>query len=286
MTIQKLFKAGAILMIAALVTVTACKRSDKSTATNTGLTNADDNGGYASDNAKLEQNNNDVISIADAASQPSGASNLRTTSTYPTITLVDAGTDTVMTIDFGPTDHLCLDGRYRKGQVIVTYSGHYKDSGSIHTITTNNYYVNDQQVIAHKTVQNMGTNSHGQVWYNVTVNDSIILATDSVISWTGNRTRTWDSGYSTTTRLDDVYLIGGTTTLKRANGHVFTFDIAASDPLKVAVDCPYIEAGTVTVSSTVFTTGSRTVNYTYGGGGCDDLAQVTIGSTTYDITLH
>lgn len=285
MRFQKLFQAGAILLAASVITFTACKRSSD-TSSSTALTNADDNGGYASDNAKLEQNNNDVISIADASAQPSGASNLRTTATYPTVTLTDAGTDTVMTIDFGPTDHLCLDGRERKGQIIVTYSGRYKDSGSVHTITTNNYYVNDQQVIAHKSVQNMGANSHGQIWYNVTVNDSIVLATDSVISWTGNRTRTWDSGYATATRLDDVYLIGGTTTLKRANGHVFTFTISATDPLKVAIVCPWIEAGTVTVSSTVFTTGDRTVNYTYGGGGCDDLAQLTIGSTTYDITLH
>lgn len=131
----------------------------------------------------------------------------------------------------------------------------------------------------------MGTNTSGQVWYNVTVNDSIILATDSIISWTGNRTRTWYAGYSTPDRSDDVYLIGGTTTLTRANGHVFTYAISSTDPLKVEFACRWIEAGTVSITSSTFTT-PRVLDYGYGGGGCDDLAQLTIGTHTYVITLR
>jgi len=283
---KKILKNGAIILAASMLTLAACNRKTTTNNTTTpALTSADDNGGYASDAAKLEQNSNDAMSTSDLAVSTNGAG-LRTTSGYPTIIRTTSGTDTIVTIDFGPTDHLCLDLRNRRGKLIVTYSGHYKDSASTHTITTNNYYVDDYQVIFHKTVTNMGTNSHGQVWYNVTVNDSIILATDSIISWTGARTRTWYAGYSTPDRSDDVYLIGGTTTLTRANGHVFTYAISSTDPLKVALACKWIEAGTVTVSSSTFTGGSRTLDYGYGTGGCDDQAQLTIGTHTYVITLH
>jgi len=286
MSYKSLLKNGAIIIVASIFTLTACKRNKDATTTTPALTNADDNGGYASDAAKLDNNANDAMSISDAA-VTTGASNLRITSGYPTVTRTTSGTDTIVIVDFGPTNHLCLDGKERKGQLIVTYSGRYKDSGSSHTITTNDYFVDDNQVILHKTVTNEGTVGVGQVTYNVTVNDSIIISgTDSVIYWTGNRTRTWDSGYSTPIWSDDVYLIGGTTILHRANGNVFTFTISTTDPLRVAVGCKYIESGTVVISGTSFTGGDRTLDYGYGGGGCDARAQVTIGTHTYDIYLH
>lgn len=283
-----------MIIAASVLTFTACKRGKDSTSST--LSSADDNGGYASDAAKLDQNGNDIISISDAAGTTGGA-NLRTTATTiggcATVTNDTSVTPHVLTIDFGTTDCTCLDLRTRRGKIIVTYTGHYKDSGSTHTITTDNYYVSDVKVIAHKSVTNMGTNSDGNVWYNVTVNDSIILGTDSVISWTGNRTRTWYAGYSTPDRSDDVYLIGGTTTLTRANGHVFVHTISPSDPLKVALACRWIEAGTVTISgsSSSFVGGDRILNYTYSPSGmppgdCDDKAEVTIGSHTYVITMH
>jgi hypothetical protein len=276
-----LLRNGVIIVAASLLTFTACKPNKKEVTP--ALTNADDNGGYASDGAKLEQHNNDVISIADVAAS-SGSTNLRVTSVYPIVTH-----DTVahlLTIDYGTGGVSGIDGKVRRGMIIVSYSGRYKDSGSVHTITTSNYFVNDKQVIVHKTVTNMGTNMEGNVWYTVSVNDSVILATDSVISWTGSRTRTWLAGYGTASRYDDVYQIKGTTTLKRANGRTFTAVISDADPLKVAVDCANIEAGTVTISSTSFTGGDRVLNYTYGTGGCDNLAQLTIGTHVYIITLH
>jgi hypothetical protein len=278
---KAILKRGAFLIAAAMLSFAACKRGDNA---NPALTSSDDNGGYASDAAKLEQYGNDAMTTADLA-VTTNSTNLRTTTTYPTITRTTSGTDTVVTIDFGPTDHLCADLRNRRGQIIVTYSGHYKDSLSTHTITTNGYYVNDFQTIFHKTVTNMGTNTSGQVWYTVTVNDSIVLATDSVISWTGNRTRTWLAGYSTSDRSDDVYAIGGTTVLTRANGHVFTCTISSSSPLTVALACTWIESGIITVSSSSFAGGSRTLDYGYGGGGCDDKALLTIGTHTYVITM-
>ena len=285
---RTLFTKGACLVAASLLTLAACKRDDSSSTSNSTPANADDNGGYASDAARMEINSDDVISIADAAGSTSSGSYLRTTATTAT-TIGGCATvhnDTsvtphVLTINFGTTDCTCLDFKNRRGEIIVTYTGHYKDSGSTHTITYNNYFVNDNQVGGSKTITNMGTNTSGQVYYNVTVNDSLTIASDSVITWVGNRVRTWKDGYSTPERSDDVYLITGTTTLKRANGHTFTFDITTA--LQVALDCPYIEAGIVNITGSSIA-GTYTLNY--GSGDCDDEAQLTIGSVTYNITLR
>jgi len=289
MSYKSILKTGAFIIAASVITLAACKKNDSNNNT-PALTNADDNGGYASDAAKLESTSNDVISISDEAAS-SGAANLRTTSVCATVTNDTAVTPHVLTINFGSTDCLCADGKYRKGEIIVTYTGHYKDSLSTHTISYDGYYVNDNKVSGSKTVTNQGTNTSGQVWYTVAVNDSITLTTDSVITWTAHRTRTWLDGYSTVLRSDDVYSIadqsGYSTLLTRANGHVFTISITS--PLTVAQDCDFIEAGTLDISSSTFTGGDRILNYSYSlgtAGSCDDLAQLTIGSHTYVVTLH
>lgn len=281
---RSLLKNGAIVIVAGMLTLTACKRNKTTTTVTTPtLTNVDDNGGYATDAAKLEESNNDVISLADAAAS-SGGADLRTTASCATVTK-----DTVLrkiTISFGSTGCVGADGKTRKGDIIVTYTGKYKDSGSVHSISYNNFFVQGVQRTGSKTVTNKGTNSSGQVWYTVIVNDTLILASDSIISWTGNRTRTWTAGYSTALRSDDVYEIGGVTTLKRANGKVFTHTISSTAPLKVAQSCAYIQSGIVTVSSSSFTGGDRTLDYSYGGGGCDNQAQLTVAGKTYVITMR
>ena len=287
MQYRKLIKTGAIVIAASLITLSACKR-DKTDST-PALTNADDNGGYASDAAKLESTNNDVLNMADLAAT-SGAANLRTTSTCVTVTNDTTSSPHVLTLNFG-TGCTGVDGKLRTGEIIVYYTGRYKDSGSTHTITFNNYTVDGNRVTGSKTVTNEGTNSSGNIWYTVIVNDSIKLADDSLITQTAHRTRTWLTGYATPARDDDSYSIadvaGYTTVLRRANGHVF--NIAITSPLTVAVDCANIEAGILDISSTSFTGGDRILDYSYSlgtAGSCDALAQLTIGSHTYVVILR
>ena len=282
MAYRTILKKSALILAVSVVTFAGCKRDTTSNNTSPALSSADDNGGYASDAAKAEQNSNDVISIADAAAATSNA-NLRTTkNTIGGCAVVTNDTAAgVLTINFGTTGCTCLDLKVRKGEIIVTYTGRYKDSGSVHTISYSNYFVNGNQIMGSKTVTNMGTNDSAQVYYNVVVNDSMNMGGDSIITWAGTRTRTWLVGYNTSDRSDDKYAITGTTTLTRANGHVFTFDITSR--LVVANDCPFIEAGTVDISSTTFVSSPHILDY--GSGSCDAAAQLTIGTHTYDISL-
>ena len=279
MYLAQRLKTGTILMAAAMLSFTACKRNDSSA---TDSANTDD-AAAVSDHAQLERENNDVDNIADIAYTTGGA-NLRVTPPdlggCATVTRDTTVMPHLLTIDFGTSDCLCADGRYRRGKIIVSYTKGYKDSGSVRVITFSNYFVDENQLTGKKTVTNEGTNSIGQYYYDITVNDSLILSGGGTISWTSTRTRTWIDGYKTAIRADDVYDIAGSATIIRASGKTLSVNITT--PLQVAVDCPWIEAGEETITRP--SGGTMTINY--GTGTCDRLATATIGSHTYSITLR
>jgi hypothetical protein len=262
------------------------------------LTDVDDNGGYASDASRIEWINNDVISIADAAGLVYNGAYLRTTHTTLG-SCATVGTDTVsagphtLVIRFGTSsggsnsvndDCVCLDGRKRRGTIIVSYNGRYFDYGQVHTITYDNYYINDNQLTGSVRTILSDTTVTGNWHYNVSVNDSLNMSPDPLksefIVWNGTFDRKWINGASTLTdRNDDGFLVSGNATLTRPNGHQFTFNI--SSPLQVMMNCDYIETGIVNVSGYQ---GSRVLNY--GNGTCDANAQVSTGGTTvYNFTL-
>ena len=110
-----------------------------------------------SDNALCEGTFNDVHSIADEASSGSLTSYMGTNnsnekgilSSCATVTINTTVNPHTITVDFGTTNCFCNDGRYRRGVILITYSGNYRDSASTHTITFpgNTYYVNDNQAL-------------------------------------------------------------------------------------------------------------------------------------------
>lgn len=259
------------ITLSVFVFTAACHKT--STSTNEDTT-------PATDYSVAEKTFNDVQTVSDQAATVNGNMAFRTTATTgsgcATVTHSFNGTDSVLTIDFGSTDCLCHDGSYRRGQIIVTYTGHYADSGSVHNITFNNFFHNDNQVTGTKTVTNMGHNSSGQIYFDVTINCSIIKANGETHTANWNRVRTW-----VTQGTPNVYQITGSGTLVRPNGKTVSINITT--PLVVASGCRWIEAGTLVY--TLPNGLNRTLNY---GNTpvCDDLAQLTLpNGTTQNITL-
>ena len=270
------FSAGAAaIIIAVFIFTAACHKSSQP---------AIEDIGYASDQATTEQTFSDVQTIADQASTVNSGSTLayRTTATTGSgCATVTRSTGTI-TIDFGNADCLCHDGRLRRGQIIVTYTGNYADSGSVHTITFNNFYQNDNKVTGSKTVTNMGTNSSGQPYFDVQINGAVTLSGGGTISATWARVRTWTQGYDTPNDItDDVYQVTGSGNMTRANGQLVNINISA--PLIAAISCRWIEAGSVTCTLP----GGLTRVLNYGDTpDCDDLATLTLANgTTHNITL-
>lgn len=269
-----------LFVVAAIgITFSSCrKKEDK-----------DNDTSAAADNALAEITYNDVNNIADQAATGSLSSYMTPNdndqrsllSTCATITHDTVSSPRLLTVDFGTSNCLCNDGRYRRGKILISYNGAYRDSASVHTITFDNYFVNDNQVLGSKTVTNMGHNAAGHLYYTVQVNGQIIKAGGGgTITWTSTRTREWITGESTLIWSDDSYLITGSANGTNAAGNSFSANITS--PLRKDIGCRYLVSGTIALTPS----GKATRYINFGSGSCDDQATVTINGNVYNITLH
>lgn len=244
----------------------------------------------AVDNALAEGYFNDAATISDQAATGNLTSFLSgynndsderdMMSGCATITHDTTSTPRTITVDFGSSNCLCNDGRYRRGMIHVSYTGHYRDSLSTHTITFMNYYVNDNKVEGTHTVTNNGHNNQGHLTYSISVNGTITKANGGgVITWSSTRTREWIQGESTAIWADDIYLISGTANGTNSAGNPYSVTITSA--LKVKLSCKHIVSGTLDLTPS----GKATRTIDWGGGDCDNQATVTINGNTYTITL-
>lgn len=278
------FRKGVFFTVIALFLFTACKQQPNDAA----LDNSDDNGGVVSDLSRIEWANEDAISIADAAGTFYNGAFMRSSertnyvgdcATVATDTLHDPHT---LVVRFGDTDCVCLDGRKRKGSIIVHYSGRYSDTAKVHTITFDNYFVNDNQLSGDIQLVRVDTTITGNSYYKVVVNDTLNMRqmplNSSVISWRGNLVRKWVTGFASGNRGDDAFSVSGNATLTRPNGHAYS--VAISAPFQVVLNCDYVEAGVANITGYK---GARRIDY--GSGGCDINAMLYIGVNSYPQTL-
>ena len=193
----------------------------------------------------------------------------------------DAATRT-LTLDFGPTNCLCADGRYRRGQIMAVFSGPYRQAGAVITINRTNYFVNDNQHLGTRVITNLGGGS-----FDLSVqNASIIFANGGgTTAWSSQRRYTRTAGFGTPSILDDVYSITGS--LTGTNRRSVTYTATIQQPLikKFAVGCArHFVAGTIEITNDK--ANSMLINYDPSGtAACDNIATVTLNGHTYTIYL-
>ncbi|MDF2438022.1 MAG: hypothetical protein K0Q95_2398 [Bacteroidota bacterium] len=244
------------------------------------------------DNAVAETIYNDVANIADQAATgtvssyfiPQESDFKSFMATCANVTHDTVSVPRVLTIDFGTSLCLCRDGRYRKGIIVVTYTGNYRDSASTHTFTFNNYYVDNNKVTGTKTVTNNGYNTAGNLTYSVNVNGTIEKASGGIITWTSARTREWILGDSTMVWTDDVYLItgtaSGTSSTNTTSSTSFTVNI--TDALRKELTCRHFVSGKFDLTPS----GKAVRHVDFGTGACDNTAMVMINNHNYNVTLR
>jgi hypothetical protein len=270
-----------VFLVTILVTfLVSCKKktTDENTTPSSTYTST------ASDNALAEQSYDDIQNIGKQAIESQGK--------YP-------GSDTIfmgpcenvtldmtvfpfkVTIDFGTENCLCLDGKTRRGKIFVTFTGAYQDSGTVITHTVQNYFVNDNQILGTKVVTNLGHNPAGHPIFSVVVTDGQVIKPNNggTITWASARQNEWTAGYLTPQWWDDIYLITGSASGIAANGKSYTMTV--QDPLKVALNCYWIESGSIDLQIQDF----PLITLDYGDGTCNNQATVTFLGQTYNITI-
>ncbi|MAW20869.1 MAG: hypothetical protein CMD16_00555 [Flavobacteriales bacterium] len=188
-----------------------------------------------------------------------------------------------LTINFGNTNCPQSDGIYRRGKIIVTYTGRYRDSLSVITTTFDNYYVNSNLIEGEKVTTNMGRNDSGNMWFAIDVNDAKINTTNGTINWQSSRIKEWISGRETYFTLDDdTYKITGNSSGNSVNGNDFSVEI--TDTLNIDLGClPYcvIKSGEIKVLPNGYP--ERIINY--GDSICDCNVDVMINGTNYPMVI-
>ncbi len=274
-----------IFVLSFIVLLPACKDDEN-----------DDNNPYANPDTQLTEAksisladtyNDDMQLVAAEAFAHVSSINKSTTDDYPSLSPCASinfnGFEFPMSIsiDFGETNCLCLDGKYRRGAINMELSGPYTLAGSSVSITTSDYAVNDNLINGEILLTNLGVNDNGNLHFSAVsqLNITFSEANGAVeLFWDGERYREWIEGADTPLDMrDDAFLITGSSV-----GTIGDVSVARliTSPLRKNIGCFYYVSGTVSVQNPL-------IPYTvdYGDGECDKIITVTVMGVEYTITL-
>lgn len=289
MKTKQLFLNAAVLLMAISFSLTSCRKDN----------DQDNDTSGAEDNALADKSFEDMGQISNEAANGSvgsfkmGAGHDGILASCATVTH-DTALNTIL-IDFGSTNCLCNDGRYRRGKIYVSYSNAakgepftYWDSLTQITITTSptdDYFVNDHQVKGTKSVINNGHNGAGHMNWSVNVNGTIVKPNgQGTVTWTSTRNHEWLAGESTPfIWIDDEHGVTGSANGTSAKGT--TFNVTITSQLVRKISCPkHFVTGAFD-----FTPGTKPVRQVDfsppSNGACDNIATVTINGKTYTVTM-
>jgi hypothetical protein len=235
---------------------------------------------------------NDMTNISDEAANSGTTSTLSSFRTSESSAVLSScaiiSFDTLaaaktVTVNFGTANCLCNDNRNRRGSIIISFTGRYRDSNTVITVNPQNYFVNDNQVTGSKTIINKGHNAAHHLVYAINANIQIIKANGGgTITWQSNRQREWTAGENTFTWSDDMYSITGSASGTTSNGNSFTSLITSPLIRNMSFACRrHFTQGILEHTPA----GKATRYIDFGNGTCDNQATVTINGTVYNITL-
>ena len=186
-----------------------------------------------------------------------------------------------ITIDYGSSDCLGEDGRYRKGKIMINTTGRYNDSTTVLTVTFDNYYLNNDKIAGSVIITNRGINNQNFPLYTILVNNGSIETDEGIISWQSNTTKKWVNGLTTPYPLinDDTFIHAGKTQGTFTDGSAFNADII--NLLVTNTYCPWIDSGTLEISKKEKVIGTLD----FGDFTCDSLATITVDGVTSGVEL-
>jgi hypothetical protein len=196
-----------------------------------------------------------------------------------TVTPDDNTYPKTVTIDFG-NGETCPDGKFRKGKIVLTFTGPIRKPGSSVTITLVDFKLGRASIEGTKVITNLSSN--GNIKFSVKV-------TDGKVTFPNGRGYTYEklkyvtqiAGGATDEIADDVYSIEGQAKTTYKNGVVVAINTA--EALIKKVNCPWISEGTLQVKVGDY---QFSLNYSAPNSGeCDNKALLKWNSQEQIILL-
>ncbi len=274
---KKLISTSVLLFILSLA-IFSCKKNNDITAEDTQS---------VTDESTSEESFDDVDLIVQSA-MAQQENNLRTAADTAALRCATVTLDKEakkITVDFGATNCKGADGRFRRGKIIITYTGRYIMKGSVITTTFDNFFINDNQVKGKRTVTNNGANSDGYLNYTVVVEGGQVLFTDGTsIEWACNITRTWERMPNP---MNDKYKAYGTTSGKTRAGKSYSTVVKDTEQITFKRECAnqgiFVPVSGIKTITIVGKEHARIIDF--GDGSCDRIASVTINGVVHKVEL-
>lgn len=182
-------------------------------------------------------------------------------------------------IDFGTNNCKCDDNKYRRGKIIVTYTGKYFRQGTVVTQSFDNYFVNDHKIMGTRTITNKGRNALDRMYWEIVVAGQIVKANNgATITWNCQRTREWVAGEGQG-HANWEFAITGVANGSSNSGLSYSCEISQELIKKTA--CPWIVSGVMAIQPN----GKPAIGLNYGNGDCDNIIFATINGKTVTILL-
>jgi len=269
-----LISMAALFTLASIVLV-SCKKDDTPKQNTTPVNYSK----VASENASIEAAFTDAFRQVDQTCKANGVKNINT---CPTVTITPFDLVTYpkdVVIDYG-TSCTGNDGVIRSGRILAHLTKCYIDSGSVTTITFDNYYVNSRHITGTEVITNNGKNLSNHTVFGVVIQNGNLFSVDGTTSYNSVQQREWIAGESTILDpTDDVYLITGTGSGTTTDGVAYTVNIVT--PLQASIGCAWIESGIIDIAIQ----NNPNIRIDYGTGACDDAAVVTCAGYTFNIVM-
>lgn len=193
-------------------------------------------------------------------------------------------TNTQITFDLGTSGCVGLDGRERKGKIIVDYDGVPREPGSSLNITLDDYSVDGYSISGTLTYNAINYNTDGNLEFSYMVENGVYTEPDGdEITLTCNRTVTWTAGAGSENLYDDVFETTGSFA-GSVDGEVYSGTTTSPVVFKSACWADGIYYPVSGELNLDFPDNiSRAINY--GVGACDKDIVITIGKKDYPYTL-
>jgi len=183
-----------------------------------------------------------------------------------------------ITIDYGSTGCVGINGWVRKGKISYTLTKLPRETGAVVNVSFDNYFVNGYKLEGSYSITNNGSTDANLNITTRLVNGKITYPDGKW--YTRTSTINWQqvAGSATASVLDDEFNVTGEAVIKSsANNELIT---SSKTPLLRKVTCGNFVSGQLNVAYN----GIAGV-LDFGGGTCDKKATLSLGTRNYEVTL-